>query len=242
MIKTSSTITGSFILILLATSYAYANVPIGASVIINFPLIVYFSSYGLGLIAIILIESLILKKELQLRSALTSILLAGKINLFSFAIGLLIAISFSSGSILLASFLPGVFLFTFFSLKISKETQIFSKIPKPKLTFSVFYIAIGILTLYLCSVLMPYTFLKHGILNTEIITELPSVVVTVLSMFSLLFIGFIATCISEGYYLSRYTQRKDKIISSIIKMNAISYLALIGTTGYINFQKFITGL
>lgn len=227
----------SLLYILLFGTPALANVPVGAAIIINFPVIVYLSSFGAGLIAIVLIESLILKWNFQL-TTICSIFLSLKINIFSSVLGALLTLGSSWGALFLLSMLIGAFLLSFFLFEIASKTDMLKKYPKLKLLIPANVAIISIATLFFCGVLMPYVFQGNEIIHTSLNTQLPSQFLTFLSMFSLIAIGFIATCISKCYYLVKFTEHKKGIISSTIKMNCLSYLSLIISTGYISYQMF----
>ncbi len=224
----------------LISSPAYANVPIGAALVINYPAVVSLTTYGLGLLCVILIESLILRKWMKL-SYFRSILLASEVNVFSTIIGALIVLAFNSGDFLMMLFLPAVIIFTHFGKKLYITTKNSLKYKDTKFIYPLFFIfftLLGALSIYLSLKLIPYQLIKYD--SYDSIIQLPSTFITIVIMLLLIAEGFIITIITEGYYLSkRKNINTDLILPAIFQMNVFSYIVLLISTGFYQYQDFI---
>lgn len=198
----------------------YANVPIGGAAVMAFPLVSLLPTWGMSLIAAILIEMLVLKRKLDVKC-----LEAGKLslyaNLFSTLIGAMIAGAYSSFIALLIFSVPASILLLKFFNVIRGKTGFLRNFKKIKILGLLPFIAIGVIGLFLGGLLTPklYRFFPG---------QEPSQSIKIISFCILLTLGYIITFLAEGFIIARCRSGKsNKIVAAVVSMNLISYAVLL---------------
>lgn len=143
-------------------------------------------------------------------------------NIFSTLIGVIIALAYSSSDAFLLFWILGsIFLFIFFNY-ISKRTGFLKDFAKIKILLPLPFFFIGLIGLIFGNLLTPFLrepYFKH---------ESPSLLIGIISLIILLILGLIITFLSEGYVITRlYSEKSDKIVSTVMSMNLISYIVLV---------------
>jgi hypothetical protein len=197
----------------------YADVPIGGALVMTLPMVSLYPSWGSSLVAVILIEMLVIKRKLDLKY-LEALKLSLYANLFSTLIGAGIPLAYSSSFAFLIFWIPGSFLLFRWFTYLSTKTGFLKNSSKNKALRLLPFLAIGIIGFFFGYILTPVT-----VRLDEIIFPL---FLQLISLIILLTTGFLITFITEGYIIARcYSQKPDKIISTVLLMNLISYIALI---------------
>lgn len=211
----------AFLFVILPASSAYANVPIGGLAFIAYPALALTSEPLFSLLAVIAIESaiLILITRINVLKALLAVSFA---NVFSTLIGVLIAISGSMFVLYLIALFPFAMMFGGMIRKISDSTGVLPRFSDYS-TVCVFLLQ--------ASVLVPGVYLipltsGH---SPPGITE-PSQALVLLSVISILIVGFVLSLISEAYVLLKLSRKiglEAAIAKPVLFMNLASYLTLI---------------
>lgn len=215
---------------------AYANVPIGAALVMAFPLLSMFVSWGLALLAAILIEGLFLKKMLNLNylAAYKASVLA---NAFSTLIGIGIAIAYSSSFAFLICWIPGAILLKRFFRFLTEKIRYLENFAKRKFFSFVAFLGIGFLGMILGGLLLPWSHFGSALYRGKI--PAPNFFLIIPAFAMLLILGFLITLITEGVIIARlFPQKERNILRAVAVMNLFSYLALLLATG-INILNFI---
>jgi len=210
----------AFFITLIFARSSYSNVPIGGAVAMTLPFVSLIPSWGFALVVVIFIEMLILKKHLDLQY-LEASKISIFVNLLSTLIGAGIFIAYTSSFAFLICWIPGAIFLKKCFISLSDKTGYLQDFAKKKiLTFFVF-LSIGFIGFLFGALLTP------GIFELPV-SQVFSKSISVISFIILLFLGFIITLIMEGYILVKHkSQKSDKVIPTILSMNAISYAVLL---------------
>jgi hypothetical protein len=183
------------------------------------PMVSLYPSWGSSLLVVILIEMLVIKRKLNLKYA-EALKLSCYANLFSTLIGVGIPLAYSSSFTFLIFWIPGSFLLFRWFTYLSTKTGFLVKFSKKKALCFLSFLAIGILGMVFGAILTP---------EINRINQNPfPLFLKIISLIVLLPTGFLITFITEGYIIARcYSQKPDKIISTVFFMNLISYLILL---------------
>jgi len=208
---------------------AYANVPIGAALMMTFPLMSMFVSWGLALLVAILFEGLVLKKSLELNylQAFKASFLA---NAFSTLIGVGIAIAYSSSFAFLICWIPGTILLKRYFKILAEKSGYLLKFAKGKILPFVTFLGIGFIGMFLGALLLPWSHFGSGLYKGKIPEHNDFLIIPALII--LLILGFIITVIIEGVIVARlFPEKQRKIVLAVLKMNFYSYVVLLLVTG-----------
>jgi len=219
-----------FVISLIFTQEVNGDVPLlPLSYTIGFSFWSIMRTFGCGFLLIIIIEAVVLeiREKLGFKKAFKLSIFA---NIFSTFIGGAIFFAYSSSFLFFVFLIIGSFLFSAFLKSLSSATGIFQKISERRYLLIILFFIAGYFTLFLGSLTIP----GHDYMQPKLHFSNQKEVFLSISVCILLFLmGFILTFLSEGFIITRYISKKSTtIILTILIMNIISYLALLGASGY----------
>jgi hypothetical protein len=218
-----------FIFLFFMYKSAYANVPIGAAFVMAFPLVSMFVSWGLALLAAILIEGLFLKRMLNL-NYLAAYKISILANAFSTLIGVGIAIAYSSSFAFLICWIPGAILLKRLFRYLAEKIGYLENFAKRRFLSFIAFLGIGFLGMILGGLLLPWSHFGSALYRGKV--PAPNFFLIIPAFAMLLILGFLITLITEGAIVARFFPQKQRnILRAVAMMNLFSYLAILLATG-----------
>ena len=219
-----SILLAAFVLLSLFPQAAYANEVLVPVVLIGaFTTVTAIRTFGIALLAVILIEALILRRREQL-GYVQAFKISSLANLLSTFIGAGVAFWYSLGTFFFLGVLIGAAIMTWFASSFLNRTG-YAQTSTPWWIGSyIGWVAGGIGGCTLGALTIPghSYYPVHRLSFSE--SEL---VVAVFAAVGLLLLGFLGSVVSEGYVVARYIPNRKKVLSTVLLMNTISYVALL---------------
>ncbi len=218
-----------FLPLLFTCKVAYANVPIGAAFVMSFPVLSMFVTWGLALLAVILIEGFILKKKLDL-NYVEAFNASFQANVFSTLIGIGIAVAYTSSVAFLVCWIPGAIVLQRYFKMLAEKTGCCVNFEKRKVVSFMASLGIGLMGLFLGSLLSPWSHFGSALYKGKAIP--PNYFLIIPVSLALLILGFMITLIVEGAIVARlFPQKQKKVVPVVVVMNLFSYIFLLLVTG-----------
>lgn len=216
-------------LVCLYPQSGWANIPIlPVTDIMGYPFLMAFSSFGLTLVAVIIIEALVLKRCSQLDYK-EAVKLSAMANGFSTLIGGGIFIAYSSSFTAMFCLIIGAYIFMGIFKSFSHNIEFLERLGKKKVLSFISFLVLGI-TAYILGILaFPlYIISGHHFFGGISLSPLGKIFISIPSMIILYLIGFGLSVISEGYIINRHFPGQEKnSLFTVLIMNGVSYLVLL---------------
>jgi hypothetical protein len=206
-----------------------ANIPLLPVMdIMGYPFIMAITSFGITLVAVIIIEAIVLKRCSQLDYK-ESVTISAKANGFSTLIGGGIGITYSSSFAAMVCLLIGAYIFMLIFKSFSDNIDFLERFGKRKVLSFISFLALGIIAYILGILAFPlYTISGHHFFGGIPLSTAGKIFISIPSAILLYLIGFILSVISEGFIINRYFPIQEKnSLYTILIMNGVSYLILL---------------
>ncbi|MFB3897557.1 MAG: hypothetical protein ACE14V_14770 [bacterium] len=225
-IKVAISVFGLFVLF---PQLGLANIPIlPVTDIMGYPFLMAFSSFGITLIAVIIIEAVVLKRCSQLDYQ-ESIKISAMANGFSTLIGGGIVITYSSSFAAMLFLFIGAYIFMVMFKSFSDNIEFLDRFGKKKALSYISFLVLGIIAYILGILAFPlYTISGHHFFGGIPLSTTGKIFISIPSMIILYLIGFGLSVISEGFIINRhFPGQEQNSLFTVLIMNGVSYLALL---------------